>query len=206
MKITMLQVPPLGTNCYILCDEEAKACAVVDPGGGASQVAEAVRQTGCEPVCIFLTHGHYDHTGGVDGLRERWRDIPVYLSHKDCVDPGSPEAQLFLPLGGGITDWGEGDEIAVGGLTVQVMATPGHSAGSVTLRCGEVLFTGDTLFAGSCGRTDFPGGSMTVIMDSLRRLVRLPENLTVLPGHMEPSDLDTERRRNPYVQQALRNG
>ena len=100
MKITMLQVPPLGTNCYILCDEEAKACAVVDPGGGASQVAEAVRQTGCEPVCILLTHGHYDHTGGVDGLREIFPDITVYLSHKDRFAPGSAEAQLFLPLGG----------------------------------------------------------------------------------------------------------
>ena len=97
-----------------------------------------------------------------------------------------------------------GDTLTVGTLTVSVLATPGHSEGSVTLRCGDVLFCGDTLFAGSCGRTDFLGGSMTTILASLRRLGRLEGNLKVLPGHMEPSDLDSERKWNPYLMQALR--
>lgn len=204
MEIKMLQVPPLGTNCYLICDEEAKLCAVVDPGGGAKSVAAAIRETGCEPACILLTHGHYDHTGGVDGLREIWPEIRVYLSHKDRFPPESAEARLFLPLGGEIMDYGEGDVVTVGGLTFRVLSTPGHSEGSVCLLCGDVLISGDTLFAGSCGRTDFTGGSMRKMMTSLRRLAALEGNPAVLPGHMDISDLDAERKHNPYVLQALR--
>ena len=204
MEIKMLQVAPLGTNCYLVCDETKKVCAVVDPGGSAKGVAAAIRETGCEPECILLTHGHYDHTGGVDGLREVWPDIRVYLSHKDRFPAGSAEARLFLPLGGEITDYGEGDTITVGTLTFRVLSTPGHSEGSVCLLCGDVLISGDTLFADSCGRTDFTGGSMRKMMASLKRLAQLEGNPAVLPGHMETSDLDTERRRNPYVLQALR--
>ncbi|MBE6961720.1 MAG: MBL fold metallo-hydrolase [Ruminococcaceae bacterium] len=204
MEIKMMQVAPLGTNCYLVCDETEKVCAVVDPGGSAKGVAAAIRETGCEPVCILLTHGHYDHTGGVDGLREVWPDIRVYLSHKDRFPPESAEARLFLPLGGEITDYGEGDTVTVGTLAIRVLSTPGHSEGSVCLLCGDVLISGDTLFADSCGRTDFTGGSMRKMMTSLRRLAQLEGNPAVLPGHMETSDLDTERRRNPYVLQALR--
>ena len=204
MEIKLLQVPPLGTNCYLVCDEKAKLCAVVDPGGGAKGIAGAIRETGCEPVCILLTHGHYDHTGGVDGLREIWPDIRVYLSHKDRFAPESEEARLFLPLGGEILDYGEGDTVTVGELDIRVLSTPGHSEGSVCLLCEDVLISGDTLFADSCGRTDFTGGSMTKMLASLKRLAQLEGNPAVLPGHMNTSDLDTERRRNPYVLHALR--
>lgn len=203
MEIRSLQVGPIGTNCYLLCDETAKFCAVIDPGGEASRVAAAVAETGCTPCAIFLTHGHYDHTGAVAVLREKWPDIPVYLNHKDQYTDDAYAMQLF-PTIPNTVDYGEGDTLTVGTLTVSVLATPGHSEGSVTLRCGDVLFCGDTLFAGSCGRTDFPGGSMTTILASLRRLGRLEGNLKVLPGHMEPSDLDSERKWNPYLMQALR--
>ena len=100
-------------------------------------------------------------------------------------------------------DYGEGDTIQVGGLTLKVLATPGHSEGSVTLRCGDVLFCGDTLFAGSCGRTDFPGGSVKKMMESLKRLGELEGDLVVYPGHMEDSTLDRERSWNPYLRQAM---
>ena len=203
MKVLSLMVGPIMTNCYILCDEEAKVCAVIDPGGEASRVAAAVAETGCTPCAIFLTHGHYDHTGAVAALREKWPDIPVYLNHKDQYTDDAYAMQLF-PTIPNTVDYGEGDTLTVGTLTVSVLATPGHSEGSVTLRCGDVLFCGDTLFAGSCGRTDFLGGSMTTILASLRRLGRLEGNLKVLPGHMEPSDLDSERKWNPYLMQALR--
>ena len=201
MNIKLLQVGPIGTNCYILCDEQAKACAVVDPGGDAAQVAAAVEETGCAPCAILLTHGPYDHTGGVAELAARWSVVPVYLNRRDVYEGDGYLQQLFPPVPGA-RDYDEGDTVAVGGLTVEVLATPGHSEGSVTLRCGGALFCCDTLFAGSCGRTDFPGGSMEKILASLRRLGELEGNLQVYPGHMETSTLDRERETNYYMLQA----
>lgn len=205
MKIQTLQVGPIGTNCYILSDPEAGKCAVIDPGEEASRVAAAVKGSGCAPCAILLTHGHYDHTGAVAALRQQWPDIPVYLSRLDQAGDNPYLRELFPPIAGAV-DYGEGDTIAVGTLTVEVLSTPGHSEGSVTLRCGDVLFCGDTLFAGSCGRTDFPGGSMKKMLASLRRLGRLEGDLAVYPGHMEPSTLERERMYNPYLQQAMQMG
>ena len=185
MNIKTLMVGPIGTNCYLLCDEAAKACAVIDPGGDAGRVAAAAAETGCTPCAILLTHGHYDHTGAVGELQAEWPGIPVYLNHRD-VYADAYTRQLFPPLSGDVRDYGEGDTVA-----------------SVTLRCGDALFCGDTLFAGSCGRTDFPGGSMEKMMASLRRLGLLEGNLQVLPGHMEASTLDRERRTNPYLLHAM---
>ena len=202
MDIQILQVGPIGTNCYLLCDETEKLCAVVDPGGDAARVAAAVVDTGCAPCAILLTHGYYDHTGGVAELRAKWPDVPVYLNHRDQYEGDAYLQQLFPPVPGA-KDYDEGDTIQVGGLTVDVMATPGHSEGSVTLRCGDVLLCGDTLFAGSCGRTDFPGGSVKKIMASLKRLGSLEGDLQVYPGHMETSTLDQERSWNPYLHQAM---
>ena len=202
MDIQILQVGPIGTNCYLLCDETEKLCAVVDPGGDAARVAAAVVDTGCAPCAILLTHGHYDHTGGVAELRAKWPDVPVYLNRRDQYEGDAYLQQLFPPVPGA-RDYDEGDTIQVGGLTVDVMATPGHSEGSVTLRCGDVLLCGDTLFAGSCGRTDFPGGSVKKIMASLKRLGSLEGDLQVYPGHMETSTLDQERSWNPYLHQAM---
>lgn len=203
MKIYSMQVGPIGTNCYVLCDEEAGRCAIVDPGGDPAHVAAAVEKSGCAPCAVLLTHGHYDHTGGVAALREKWPDLPVYLNHRD-IYPEDPAAQQLFPLlPGVITDYDQGDTVSVGGLTVEVLATPGHSEGSVTLRCGSVLFSGDTLFASSCGRTDFVGGSMEKMMASLAMLGRLEGDFQVLPGHMEATTLNKERQWNPYLTQAL---
>ena len=151
---------------------------------------------------ILLTHGHYDHTGAVGELQAKWPETPVYLNRRDVYADACTQ-QLFPLLSGDVRDYDEGDTVAVGGLTVTVLATPGHSEGSVTLRCQDALFCGDTLFAGSCGRTDFPGGSMEKMMASLRRLGQLEGDLRVLPGHMEASTLDRERRWNPYLLQAM---
>lgn len=203
MKIQTLQVGPIGTNCYILCDPEAAVCAVIDPGEEASRVAAAVKGSGCTPCAIFLTHGHYDHTGAVAALHEQWPDVPVYLSRLDQAGDNPYLRELFPPIAGAV-DYGEGDTIAVGTLTVEVLSTPGHSEGSVTLRCGDALFCGDTLFAGSCGRTDFVGGSYPQILKSLKRLVSLEGNLRVCPGHEGTSSLDVERAHNPFVREALR--
>ena len=203
MEIKYLQVGPIGTNCYLLCDEKARVCAVIDPGGEARRIASAIRSTGCTPAVILLTHGHYDDTGAVDELRAMWPDVPAYLNRKDTALWGAP-ASIFPPLRN-TTHYGEGDTVAVGGLTVSVMETPGHSAGSVTLRCNDALFCGDTLFAGDCGRTDLYGGSMEAMLDSLRRLGELEGNLLVLPGHEETSTLDREREQNAWLRRAMMN-
>ena len=202
MDIKTLQVGPIGTNCYLLCDETEKLCAVIDPGGDAVRVAAAVEDSGCAPCAILLTHGHYDHTGAVAELSARWPGVPVYLNRRDVYEGDAYLQQLFPPVPCA-KDYGEGDTVQVGGLTLQVLATHGHSEGSVTLRCGDALFCGDTLFAGSCGRTDFPGGSVKKMMESLKRLGELEGDLKVYPGHMEDSTLDRERSWNPYLRQAM---
>ena len=200
MEIRSLTVGEIGTNCYVLCDEQAGVCAVVDPGAEADRIADAVRESGCRPVSILLTHGHYDHTGAVAELCAAWPGIDVWVSAREPIGSG----RLFPALPAGTKRYDEGDTVAVGGLTLTVLATPGHSEGSVSLLCGTVLICGDTLFCGSCGRTDLRGGDGSAMLVSLRRLGKLEGNYTVLPGHMDPTELDYERQTNPYLIQALR--
>ncbi len=201
MNVKVLQVGPLGVNCYLLEDEETREAAVIDPGGDAPEIVRALE--GAELRYILLTHGHYDHVGGVAELKAAFPEAAVYLHEKDA---GSADAELFPLSAQGVNFYGEGDEIAFGEgrVKLQVLHTPGHSEGSVTLRCGSLLFCGDTLFAGSCGRTDFPGGDPEKLMASLRRLGKLEGDDRVCPGHMGLSTLDRERRSNPYLRQALR--
>ena len=202
MKVSVMQVGPIGTNCYFLQDEESGLMAIIDPGDDWERILHQVKKAEGEVKYILLTHGHYDHTGAVGELQAKWPETPVYLNRRDVYADACTQ-QLFPLLSGDVRDYDEGDTVAVGGLTVTVLATPGHSEGSVTLRCQDALFCGDTLFAGSCGRTDFPGGSMEKMMASLRRLGQLEGDLRVLPGHMEASTLDRERRWNPYLLQAM---
>lgn len=204
MNILSLTVGPIMTNCYLLCDEERKVCAVIDPGAEAGRIARAAESAGCTPVCILLTHGHYDHTGAVEELLKQYPGIPVYLSRRDQHDGADSELTRLFPTLPSVTDYDEGDTVSVGGLTVSVLATPGHSAGSVTLLCGNAMFSGDTLFAGSCGRTDLATGDGDEMLSSLARLGRLEGEYRVLPGHMDASLLSRERAYNPYLLHALR--
>ena len=201
MNIKAMQVGPIGTNCYLLEDESTRQAAVIDPGGDAPRLLAALK--GLDVRRILLTHGHYDHTGAAAELAAALPQAEVYIHERDYrdVDPGLFPLRTQLSA---VNFYGEGDRLPLGELTLEVLHTPGHSQGSVTLRCGDVLFCGDTLFAGSCGRTDFPGGDTAKILASLRRLGELEGNLQVLPGHMETSTLEAERRQNPYLRQAMR--
>lgn len=201
MNVKLLQVGPIGTNCYIL--EDGGQIAVIDPGDEAERILAALEETEGRVEYILLTHGHYDHTTAVPALHKALPQAQIYIHQADANGAGS---RLF-PLAGqveGLKFYGEGDTLPLGRLTIQVLHTPGHSPGSVTLKVGEVLFTGDTLFAGSMGRTDLDGGDEGQMMASLKRLGALEGNFHVLPGHMETSEMDRERRSNPYLCMAMR--
>ena len=201
MDIKRIYIPSVYTNCYLLADEATGAAAVIDPGDDVTDtVARLCADNGRTLRGVFLTHGHYDHVGGVTALRRTFPEVPVYLHPADT----GGTSQLLPTAGlGNVTLWRDGDVIKLGELQVEVLHTPGHTPGSVCLRCRDVLFSGDTLFAGSCGRTDFPGGSMDEMMASLARLGGLEGDLRVLPGHEGETTLSRERQYNPYLRQAM---
>ena len=205
MKVLSLMVGPIMTNCYILCDEAAKVCAVIDPGDEPERIEALMATTGCTPVMILLTHGHFDHCTGVAGLLTRWPDLPVYIHEADVTDSSGSELTFRRLDEKNQRYYHEGDTLTVGGLTLRVMETPGHSRGSVCLLVeGQgVIFSGDTLFRDNCGRCDFPGGDYRAMLRSLARLGRLEGQYQVYPGHEEATDMDYERKANPYMKQGM---
>ena len=206
MTIKTLQVGPIMTNCYLLCDEDAKVCALIDPGDDAARVEQLVRQSGSALKYILLTHGHFDHTSAVRPLLERYPDVPVYIHEKDSVTGRGGELLFTRVDEQHQRYYKEGDVLPLGGLSLRVMETPGHSEGSVCLLLDRehVIFAGDTLFRCSCGRTDFAGGDYREMLQSLGRLGNLPGSYRVYPGHDQPTTLDYERRVNPYVRQGMK--
>lgn len=207
MEISVLRLGQIGTNCYIFRQDGGCRCGIVDPGDQGEQVARWLVDKGLEGSAVLLTHGHFDHILGIPGLREEWPDLPVYCHPADLGegDTTSLFGQRFPTVRsfGNITTYQEGDVVEVDGIRLEVLETPGHTPGSVTLRSGDVLFTGDTLFAGSMGRTDFPGGDEGEIMRSLRRLGEMEGNYQVLPGHEERSTLERERQTNYCLRAAM---
>lgn len=204
MIFDTIPVDPIGANCCLIGDETENVCALVDPGGSPEQILDMIERSETELKMVFLTHAHYDHVGAIPDLLKKYPNLLVYAHEKELCPAGSPPARYFLPhLGENQRTYQEGDIVRVGGTAVRVLHTPGHSAGSVTLLAGDIMLSGDTLFAGSCGRCDLPGGDEGQMMDSLARLGRLKEDWTVWPGHGSPTSLDYEKETNPYVRRAL---
>ena len=196
MKIQHIPgLPPLYTNTFLIVTDAGHGI-LVDAAAAPQTYLDALEKEGASLTHILLTHGHYDHVGAVAALREQ-TGCKVYM------DPADAAGSQMLPLSRGLVDenWPEGDELTIDELTFRVYHTPGHTPGSVCLQCGGLLFSGDTLFAGSCGRTDLPGGSMAQMQKSLSRLAALPlaDETQVLPGHEAFSTLGRERRGNPCL-------
>jgi len=194
LKIHTLPLGAYQTNCYIIHDEAAKSCCVIDPGYQANTILKETAALGLSIEAILLTHGHFDHVGAVKDLAAE-TDCRVYLCPEDLSMPAMFTAgPLYYTH-----TYAEADVLHLAGLTIRVIQTPGHTKGSVCLLVENAMFSGDTLFAGSCGRTDLPGGSFSRIRDSLLRLACMTDNYAVYPGHGESTTLEEEKRYNPYL-------
>ncbi len=193
MNIHTLTLGSFQTNCYIL--EENGRCAIIDPGYEPEKILAFLQETALRPEAVLLTHGHFDHVGAVEALLKA-TGCDLYMHRADHSQPAI--YKILYPLTGRLspTFVEEGDAVPMG---LQVIETPGHTPGSVCYLAPGVIFTGDTLFCGSCGRTDLPGGNGRILKESLKRLAALEENFTLYPGHGESTDLAGEKRYNPYL-------
>ena len=193
MKIDTLVLGPIQTNCYIVYNEGAEEAIVIDPADEAEKIMEALDGKKC--AAVLLTHGHFDHTGALYAFE----GTPIYMHPSDDVMLLDPVWSVGADMGDdaprpAATDFvQEGSRLTLAGINISVLHTPGHTLGSVCYRMGNALFTGDTLFCRGYGRTDFPGGDFAALMHSVKRLLRLEEDLTVHPGHGASSSIFHER-------------
>lgn len=200
-----LVVGQLQENCFILFDEN-KDAFVVDPGGSSENIIEAIEKNSLNIKYILLTHGHFDHVGAVAALVEKYK-APVYLSKKDRAFLESPKEVRASAFGMQIEAADvdvfvkDGDEIPFSGGTIKVIETPGHTLGSVCYLFENYLFAGDTLFNGSIGRTDFPESDHSLMVESLKKLKKLDDEIYVLSGHGPESQMSYEKMTNPYLRQ-----
>lgn len=212
MKISHYVVGQVQTNCYVVINDETKECFVIDPGASGKQLAAKIRQDNLTPVAVLLTHGHFDHAGAAEELAKEF-DIKIYAheAEKDTLE--NPRKNVSWMVG--MSEVYHADiflkdeqELELAGFEIKVLHTPGHTEGGCCyyVPAENVIFSGDTLFAQSVGRTDFPGGSMSQIVRSIQdKLLTLNEvgnletDIMVYPGHNDPTTIETERINNPYL-------
>ena len=208
LEVVAFETGPLQENAYLVIDRVSRDAAMVDPGDDADRLIEAVEQANVRLRAIWLTHAHFDHVGAVRALRTRF-EVPVFLHEEDVpmFEAGPFQAASWgLPFDGDEVPaerFTEGQGLRLGELSFTVMHTPGHSPGHVTLLGHGIALVGDCLFAGSIGRTDLPMANGPAMAQSLERIVALPPETRVLPGHGPATTVGEERRSNPYIRELL---
>ena len=206
IHVEFMVVGPVSTNCYFLVNDELKEVAIVDPGDRADKIKAYIAQEQLKPVAILLTHGHFDHMMAVDQLREKF-GCKVYLSKEEeelIKDPQQNVSAMFgRPIATSADEFVEdGQQLQIAGFQIEVLATPGHTKGGVCyyLKEQEIAFSGDTIFEGSVGRSDFPGGSASELIRSIKdKLCVLPDDTQLFPGHGDSTVVSYEKQYNPFL-------
>jgi hydroxyacylglutathione hydrolase len=204
LKIIKIPAGIYGANSYIVYSENTNISIVIDPGGDAETILKNIKDNNLDVKYIVLTHGHGDHIGAVEDLRDTLNT--KLLIHEDDVDMiKNPEMNLSNIMGGAVSLEADevlkdGDKVQIGELEAEVIHTPGHTRGGICLKIGKYLFTGDTLFKGSIGRSDLIGGDYDTLINSINNnILVLEDNIVVLPGHGENSTIGEEKILNPYL-------
>lgn len=207
LEFRALVVGPLETNCYLIWDTSTHKAAIIDPGGDKQAITDTISSLGIEPEYILLTHGHPDHCFIAGDLaRDFGARIAMHGEDIPIIADGLGIAELFYDVSSYVEFspsvlLSDGDVIEFGESPVEVLHTPGHSPGGLCFVTSEGVFCGDTVFAGSIGRTDFPGGSYTQLINSIRtRILSLKDATPLYPGHGPSTTVGTERESNPFLQ------
>lgn len=197
---------PCQTNCYFLINEDTKEVLIIDPADRAERIIQWIKSENLKPAAILLTHGHFDHIMAIDGLKKEF-GLKVYASRDEVDVLASPQINVSTMMGIRLSMqadelFNDGDELELAGIKLKVIATPGHTIGSVCFYNEEekMLISGDTLFCASVGRTDFPTGSSRQLIESIKtRLFVLPDDTSVFPGHNDMTSIGYEKTHNPFI-------
>jgi hydroxyacylglutathione hydrolase len=205
MKIHRIVASPYGVNCYIISCNNTKHTAIVDPGGNSHEILNFINQNQLDLKFIILTHTHGDHIGAVEEIAEK-KKVPVFVHKADAPMLQDAKKNLTSLMGGPVIEitpdrlLEDGEIIELGDLKLHIIHTPGHTLGGICIKVNDVLFTGDTLFAGSIGRTDFEGGSFAQLIDSIKKkLLVFDDYIKVYPGHGPESSIGAEKSMNPFL-------
>jgi len=209
MKVDRLVLGEFETNCYIARSSDSAAeCLIIDTGLDIRELPAFLDQHKLTPAAVILTHGHIDHIAGVEALRKKFPSIQVYIHKLDAEMLGNANVNLSIMAGSSFTAGkadrliDEGDTIDKAGIRLRVIHTPGHTPGGICLYSEKdgIIFVGDTIFAGSVGRTDFPNGNMKQLIEGIKhKLLTLPENTIAYPGHGPETTIGQEKAENPFL-------